>query len=559
MPAARTSRPVRLLRALVVAGALAGSTVVLPGVAAADEGVSVTGRLVQAVPDVEQHGALAPETLAWVETAQGAVPVAGGDVEDVPSGSSVRLTVDGPADGATAERPLDVVSTDAVTPPPVQPPLSGPVTNEVTIALVAPAGATPDTDVTAAQVAALVAGPVAQYWSGQTGGAIRVGVGAVHEEWVSTAAACAEARVLWNEVATAVRFQPGPGKHLLLYLSGGAKSDPNCAYALAEIGSGAGTGGRLYVRERLAKPEQLASSIAHELGHNFGLNHSSGLQCDGAVESGACRTAGYRDYYDVMGVTWAQVGSLNPAQAALLGVLPAAREQRLTVADATTAVTLAPASAPAGTRALRLTDAEGTDYWLEYRTATGQDAWLGTAANRYKLETGVLVRRSAGYPDTSLLLDGTPSSAAGWDADFRSALPVGVPVPLSGGDFTVTLRAATAAGAVLDVVPTAPAPGTAAAPAAPRERGTGRVLPSTATADAAAAAAAAAAAPAPQAAPLPMPWYPDVDASALTRSTRLEPVAETTASGGLLVAGAGAALAGATLLLVRRMRAARLR
>ena len=141
-----------------------------------------------------------------------------------------------------------------------------------------------------------------------------------------------------------------------------------------------------------------------------------------------------------MGVSWAQLGSLNAPQAARLGVLPAAAAA---VAhrrgDSATTVTLAPLSGRGGTRALRLTDAEGVDYWLEYRTATGRDAWLGTAANRYRLQTGVLLHRAGGLPDTSLLLDGTPAAAAAWDGDLQSALPVGAPVPVSGGDFTVVV------------------------------------------------------------------------------------------------------------------------
>ena len=142
-----------------------------------------------------------------------------------------------------------------------------------------------------------------------------------------------------------------------------------------------------------------------------------------------------------MGVSWAQLGSLNAPQAARLGVLPAAAAA---VAHRRRAARPRSPSrrsrAATGTRALRLTDAEGVDYWLEYRAATGRDAWLGTAANRYRLQTGVLLHRAGGLPDTSLLLDGTPVAAAAWDGDLQSALPVGAPVPVSGGDFTVVVR-----------------------------------------------------------------------------------------------------------------------
>jgi hypothetical protein len=200
----------------------------------------------------------------------------------------------------------------------------------------------------------------------------------------------------------------------------------------------------------------LASVIAHELGHNFGLGHSSGEQCDAAVESAACSTTAYRDYYDVMGVSWARLGSLSAPQAARLGVLPAAQQQALTVRSSTTTVTLAPFAGRTGTRALRLTGADGVDYWLEYRTATGRDAWLGTAENRYHLQSGVLLRKAGGLPDTSLLLDGTPSAAAGWKSDLQEALPVGTAIRVSGGDFTVVVQSADANGAVLSVTPKPP-------------------------------------------------------------------------------------------------------
>jgi hypothetical protein len=120
-----------------------------------------------------------------------------------------------------------------------------------------------------------------------------------------------------------------------------------------------------------------------------------------------------------------------------------------------TTVTLTPLASRGGTRAVRLTDATGSTYWLELRAAVGRDAWLGAAGNRFGLDSGVLLHRTGRMPDTALLLDGTPSTAARWDDDLQAALPVGVPVPVAGGAFTVTVGAVTAAGATLTVVPAA--------------------------------------------------------------------------------------------------------
>lgn len=553
MPAVRDSAASgapRLLRALLVAAAAAAATLLPGAVAAADEpaGTSVTGRLVQAWAEAhpdDATGQASDGPVAWVQPADGdAVPVDPAAVAEVPTGATVELTV-GSETGDTddADATLEVLEKDVTALPTVAPVLRDPagLTNRVTVVLVQPAGAAPD-GVTEAEVVDAVNGPVADFWSEQSNGAVQVGVTA-SRGWTATTAGCADAGALWNEVAATVGFVPGAGNHLLVYVSGAA---PGCAYALAEVGAAPSTGGQFYVQT--TSP----SAIVHEFGHNFGLGHSSIEQCDGVVEGGSCRTVPYGDYYDVMGVSWSQTGTLNAAQAALLGVLPAAQQQELSVQGSATTATLSPLSGRSGTRALRLIDADGVDYWLEYRTATGQDGWL-SSANRYGLDAGVLLRRVDSMPDTSVLLDGTPGPAAGWDGDHRTALPVGVAVPVSGGDFSVVVQSVSAAGAIVSVTPSPPSTGQERATPEP-QRAPGGVMSGTRTVDAAEPNAVAA----PQ-----QLWAPNHGRAPVVRTApALAAVVDSTNDPAIPALAAGVALmalVATSLLLARRLRTASLR
>jgi hypothetical protein len=240
------------------------------------------------------------------------------------------------------------------------------------------------------------------------------------------------------------------------------------------------------------------------------------------------------------------MGSLNAPQAARLKVLPAAQQQSLSVRDAATTVTLAPLSGRSGTRALRLTDDDGVVYWLEYRTASLRDEWLGTGANVYQLQEGVLLRRAGAMPDTSVLLDPTPGAASGWARDFQAALPVGSAVPVSGGDFSVVVGSVSTAGAVLTVTPTATSDKD---PAASQPQPEAAPAPGTVMTGDDAPSAPAAVVPAD-------PTYsaPDMAAPVVRAAPQLEPAADRSALSGFLVAAAGALLAGCALLLVRRLR-----
>ncbi len=199
--------------------------------------------------------------------------------------------------------------------------------------------------------------------------------------------------------------------------------------------------------------DTLSSVIAHELGHNFGLGHASAVQCDASAEYAPCRTVAYWDLYDVMGVSWDQVGSLNAPHAARLGFLPPSAQQTVSASEPGGTVTVTPMGSRSGIRVLALTAGNGKRYWVEYRAPAGRDAWLADPAASYGLLPGVLVRTDGAGPrsDSSLLLDGTPSAQAQWDGDEQTVLSVGRSLTI--GDLSIRVSGATATAATISVEP----------------------------------------------------------------------------------------------------------
>ena len=165
------------------------------------------GQLLQTWAETEHDGTTAAGEdgglQSYVQTADGAtVPVDTDGVAGVPVDSTIAVTVDGSTDSATGgvttgdagDQPaLPVLDSTVVTKAPPTPPVpTGRLTNQVTVVTALPVGSTPD-GTTAAQVADLVNHEVADFWSAQTDGAVRIGVVKTVDA-VRTTAGCAQLR-----------------------------------------------------------------------------------------------------------------------------------------------------------------------------------------------------------------------------------------------------------------------------------------------------------------------------------------------------------------------------
>lgn len=408
---------------------------------------SVTGTLVTVVDGP------APDSRARL--ASGAfVPVQADKVRGVAPGSTVRVTVDRRVidrPDASAERrfapggsssPDNTPGETTVVAAPVVGAVT-PATHQLTIAIVTPSGVS-GTVPTEAQVRAQAAS-VDQYWSEQSGGAVRFGVGSVTT--MSLAAGCSDYWGMWQEAARRTGFRSGADQHLVMVLPRSA-TNSGCSYGLGSIGSSPNSGGYVYVSDTNWPV------LAHELGHNLGLAHAERLLCSGAADANlgalaaaSCQIKDYGDPWDVMAASAPNnAGSLSAPQAYRTGLLPASAVKQVTSGSAT--VTLNAVSSLTGTRAARVVDpASGVAYFVEYRARSGRDYLLYAP-----MAGGVRILRedtnASGAAKPSLALDATPTGSG---SDYAWGLGVGGTFTSYGGGVRVRVSAQTDSTATVTV------------------------------------------------------------------------------------------------------------
>jgi hypothetical protein len=183
--------------------------------------------------------------------------------------------------------------------------------------------------------------------------------------------------------------------------------------------------------------------IAHELGHNFGLRHSHGLNCGGVVLSSSCQAAEYGDAFDTMG---SGAGAhFNAFQKDRLGWLNYLASPPITLVQASETFTLPPYEVQDDNpKALRIPrGTTGQSFYVEFRTKIGWDAGL-----RWP---GVVVHLTTdGDSDSSYLLDMTPETPGSWQ-DAPLAEGKSFTDPVSGIKLTTMSVSSTSATVMVDM------------------------------------------------------------------------------------------------------------
>jgi M6 family metalloprotease-like protein len=178
---------------------------------------------------------------------------------------------------------------------------------------------------------------------------------------------------------------------------------------------------------------------AHELGHNFGLLHSHGLNCQGDATETNCVSLTYGDQLDTMG---AQPGHFNAYQKERLGWLNQGNMPAITTVQQSGSYTIEPLETNSNNakalKVLRDTDpATGQNRWfyIEQRQSIGEDQFISSDPylNDANINNGVIIHMATEQDgNSSFLLDMTPESTT-LSSNFADLYD---PALVSGSSFT---------------------------------------------------------------------------------------------------------------------------
>ena len=224
----------------------------------------------------------------------------------------------------------------------------------------------------------------------------------------------------------------------------------NAACIWSGVGTVGGSTSEVWVNGRLE-----LKVLAHELGHNFGLQHSHSSDCDLTPLGNTCTTYDYGDVADVMGTNTAS--HFNAFQKERLGWLNSSAQPPIVTAMASGTYSIgAFETSTLNAKALKVLKSTNpatgakTWYYIEYRQPIGFDAAL-VSLYQSNLVNGVLIRTATdGDRNSSYLLDMTPNTVPTFDMTDAALLPGQAFVDSAAG-LTITLTGRDAVQATVNV------------------------------------------------------------------------------------------------------------
>jgi putative cell wall-binding protein len=363
----------------------------------------------------------------------------------------------------------------------------------IDIAVVAPSGTGGSTSFIDDTSVRTLVSEVGAYWNEQSDAQILTLTPNATIDRYPSSHTCSEQNAIWQEAAAAFGhadlnyYVASPlSRHLLVFVPAGCGPLGFGSVGSYDAPVSTGNGGVIWISMSGATNLDV---VAHEFGHNLGLEHSNTHFCpDPSVTEGlynsdtggfsdGCADVPYEDAYDLMGAAYSvnyggtiiantRPTALNATHKDRLGVVGAGEMQSVALDPSAqysdTAYTLATTGASSGLRSLKVTDPfSGQVYFIDFRGGGGIEAGAlyatGYLHQPYGVDLGVRIttRRADGTSVVLLTPDSSTNTGRklyltpGQSLTTRSTgLVVNVRSMSSGGSATIDVALGTVPGTV---------------------------------------------------------------------------------------------------------------